>query len=49
VLRVEPSSGIATNPYFEFYLRADQTAEFRAEWLDDRGLQGVLTQTLNVI
>jgi sulfur-oxidizing protein SoxZ len=49
VLRVEPSSGIATNPYFEFYLRADQTAEFRAEWLDDRGLQGVLTQTFNVI
>ncbi len=48
VLRVEPSSGIAANPYFEFYLRVDQTAEFRAEWRDDRGFQGVLTQTLNV-
>jgi sulfur-oxidizing protein SoxZ len=48
VLRVEPSSGIASNPYFEFYLRAVETAEFRAQWWDDRGLQGVLTQTLKV-
>ena len=48
VLRVQPSSGIASNPYFEFYLRAVETAEFRAEWWDDRGLQGVLTQTLKV-
>ncbi len=49
VLRVEPSSGIAADPYFEFYLRADQTAEFRAEWQDDRGFQGVLVQTLKVL
>jgi sulfur-oxidizing protein SoxZ len=48
VLRVQPSSGIASNPYFEFYLRAVETAEFRAQWWDDRGLQGVLTQTLKV-
>jgi sulfur-oxidizing protein SoxZ len=48
VLRVQPSSGIAANPFFEFHLRAMQTAEFRAEWTDDRGVQGVLTQTLTV-
>jgi len=48
VLRVQPSSGIAANPFFEFHLRAMQTAEFRAEWTDDRGVQGVLTQTMAV-
>ena len=49
VLRVLPSSGIAANPFFEFHVRAMQTAEFRAEWTDDRGVQGVLTQTLTVV
>jgi len=49
VLRVEPSSGIAANPYFEFHLRAERTAEFRAEWRDDRGVQGVLTHTMTVL
>jgi sulfur-oxidizing protein SoxZ len=48
VLRVQPSSGIAANPFFEFHLRAMQTAEFRAEWTDDLGVQGVLTQTMTV-
>jgi len=49
VLRVLASSGIAANPYFEFHVRAMQTAEFRAEWIDDRGVQGLLTQTLTVV
>ena len=49
VLRVLPSSGIAATPFFEFHVRAMQTAECRAEWTDDRGVQGVLTQTLTVV
>jgi sulfur-oxidizing protein SoxZ len=49
VLHVQPSSGIAANPFFEFHVRAMQTAEFRAEWTDDRGVQGVLTQTMTVV
>jgi sulfur-oxidizing protein SoxZ len=48
VLRVTPSSGIAANPFFEFHVRVLQTAEFRAEWTDDRGVQGALVQTLTV-
>jgi len=37
VFRVEPSSGIAANPFFEFHLRATVTQEFKLEWTDDKG------------
>lgn len=49
VFRVEPSSGISANPLFEFFVRADQTAEMHVTWIDDRGVQGSLRETLTVM
>jgi len=49
VFRVEPSSGISANPLFEFFVRADQTADMLVEWTDDRGVKGSLRQTLKVL
>ena len=49
VLRVEPSSGIAANPRFEFFVRATETAEMHVEWIDDRGNRGELKQTMTVL
>ena len=48
VFRVEPSSGVAANPLFEFFVRATETAEMRVEWVDDRGQRGEFRQTLTV-
>lgn len=48
VFRVEPSSGIAANPYFEFYVRATNTAEFKLEWADDKGAKGQHLQIFKV-
>jgi sulfur-oxidizing protein SoxZ len=49
VFRVEPSSGIAANPLFEFFVRATETAEMRVEWVDDRGQRGEFRQTMAVL
>jgi hypothetical protein len=48
VFRVEPSSGISANPYFEFYVRASSTAEFKIEWTDDKGAKGQHLQIFTV-
>lgn len=48
VFRIEPSSGIAANPFFEFYVLATATAEFKIEWLDDKGVKGQHLQIFNV-
>jgi sulfur-oxidizing protein SoxZ len=37
VFRVEPSSGIAANPLFTFYITARDSGELVFEWLDDAG------------
>lgn len=49
VFRVEPSSGISANPLFEFFVRAEQTAEMHVAWTDDRGVKGHLRQLLPVL
>jgi len=48
VFRVEPSSGLSANPFFEFYVRATVTAEFKLEWIDDKGQKGNHFQIFNV-
>ena len=48
VFRVEPSSGISANPFFEFYVSATATAEFKMNWVDDKGARGEMSQTLKV-
>ena len=48
VFRVVPSSGVSANPYFEFFVRATNTAEFKIEWTDDKGVKGQHLQIFNV-
>jgi len=48
VFRVEPSSGLSANPFFEFYVRTTVTAEFKLEWIDDKGQKGNHFQIFNV-
>ena len=37
VFRAEPSSGIAANPLFTFFVTARDSGELVFEWLDDSG------------
>ena len=48
VLRVETSSGIAANPFFEFYVRATVTGLMVVSWLDDNGQAGEHRQLMPV-
>jgi sulfur-oxidizing protein SoxZ len=48
VFRIEPSSGISANPFFEFYVRASATAEFKIVWTDDKGAKGQHLQIFKV-
>ena len=48
VFRVEPSSGIAGNPLFEFFFRVQAPGELLVRWVDDQGVAGELRQTVNV-
>ena len=49
VFRVEPSSGIAANPYFEFFVRAVKTADMLVQWQDDLGVTGEWQQRMDVM
>ena len=46
VFRVEPTTGTAANPLFEFYLRATKSGELYFRWVDDKGYIGELRQQL---
>ena len=48
VFRVEPSSGIAGNPLFEFFFRVQNPGELWVRWVDDRGVAGELRHPVRV-
>jgi sulfur-oxidizing protein SoxZ len=48
VFRAELGSGIAANPYLQFYVRADATGELVFEWVDDAGERGAERASLTV-
>jgi sulfur-oxidizing protein SoxZ len=48
VFRVEPTTGTAANPLFEFYLRATRSGELYFRWVDDKGYIGELRYNLVV-
>ena len=48
VFRAELGSGIAANPYLQFYTVAEASGEFAFEWVDDAGERGSETATLAV-
>jgi sulfur-oxidizing protein SoxZ len=39
--RAEMGSGIAANPYLQFYAVAEASGEFDFEWVDDNGNRGM--------
>jgi hypothetical protein len=49
VFRVEPSSGIAGNPLFEFFFRVQAPGELLVRWVDDQGVAGELRQAVNLL
>lgn len=40
VFRAELGSGIAANPYLQFYVIAEKSGEFEFSWVDDAGERG---------
>lgn len=48
VFRAEMGSGIAANPYLQFYTRAEASGELVFEWVDDAGERGTERASLTV-
>src|SRR5881397_726684 len=48
VFRADLSSGIAANPYVQFYTVADKSGELEFTWIDDEGKQGSERQSIQV-
>ena len=40
IFRAEMGSGIAANPYLQFYARAEASGEIEFSWVDDAGERG---------
>jgi sulfur-oxidizing protein SoxZ len=40
IFRAELGSGIAANPYLQFYLKAEASGEIEFSWVDDAGERG---------
>jgi sulfur-oxidizing protein SoxZ len=48
IFRAEMGSGIAANPYLQFYTRAEASGELEFSWMDDAGVPGSERVALNV-
>jgi sulfur-oxidizing protein SoxZ len=48
VFRADLSSGIAANPYLQFYTVAEKSGEIEFNWIDDEGKQGSERQSIQV-
>jgi sulfur-oxidizing protein SoxZ len=48
VFRVKLHPAVASNPYFAFHVKADQSGEFVFYWRDDRGAQYTHKQPITV-
>jgi sulfur-oxidizing protein SoxZ len=48
VFRAELGTGMAANPYFAFWIRAEASGEVAVEWIDDAGERGSAAATLLV-
>ena len=48
VFRADLSSGIAANPYIQFYTVAEASGELEFTWIDDEGQQGSERQSIQV-
>src|SRR5262245_23311188 len=48
VFRAELGSGIAANPYLQFFSRAEASGSLEVEWVDDAGERGSERATISV-
>jgi sulfur-oxidizing protein SoxZ len=48
VFRAEMGSGVAANPYLQFYTVAEASGNFVFEWVDDEGNRGTETAAIAV-
>ena len=48
VFRAELGSGIAANPYLQFYVLAEASGELEFSWVDDAGVEGGERAAVNV-
>lgn len=48
IFRAEMGSGIAANPYLQFYTVAEASGEIAFEWMDDAGNRGTERATISV-
>jgi sulfur-oxidizing protein SoxZ len=49
IFEADTSSGIAANPFFEFYVKANETGAVQVDWVDDAGVKGELNRILTVV
>ncbi len=49
IFRAEMGSGIAANPYLQFFTVAEASGEFDFEWVDDNGNRGMERAAISVI
>jgi sulfur-oxidizing protein SoxZ len=49
IFSAELGSGIAANPYLQFYLVADASGELVFEWVDDNGTRGSERAAITVV
>lgn len=49
VFRAEQGSGIAANPYLQFYTVAQASGELTFEWMDDAGQRGTERARIEVV
>ena len=48
VFRAEMGSGVAANPYLQFYAVAEASGEMAFEWIDDNGIRGMERAAISV-
>jgi sulfur-oxidizing protein SoxZ len=48
VFRADLSSGIAANPYLQFFTVAEASGNLEFTWIDDEGVQGIERQPIAV-
>ena len=49
IFRAELGSGIAANPYLQFYTVAEASGEIEFSWIDDSGAKGSERATITVV
>ena len=49
VFRAEMGSGIAANPYLQFYIVAQDSGDVAFSWVDDRGEKGSASSKITVV